>query len=161
MYVREYLDFVAGLHQITSSKKRVEEVIALTGLTPEADKLIEQLSKGYKQRVGLAAALIHDPEVLILDEPTTGLDPNQIIEIREVIKALGKQKTILFSTHILQEVEAICSRVIIINKGKIVADAGLQELLESPLPDTSNIVSLQPQANSLEQVFRALTGSTN
>ncbi len=161
MYVREYLDFVAGLHQITSSKKRVEEVIALTGLTPEADKLIEQLSKGYKQRVGLAAALIHDPEVLILDEPTTGLDPNQIIEIREVIKALGKQKTILFSTHILQEVEAICSRVIIINKGKIVADAGLQELLESPLPDTSKIVSLQPQANSLEQVFRALTGSTN
>lgn len=161
MYVREYLDFVAGLHQITSSKKRVEEVIALTGLTPEADKLIEQLSKGYKQRVGLAAALIHDPEVLILDEPTTGLDPNQIIEIREVIKALGKQKTILFSTHILQEVEAICSRVIIINKGRIVADAGLQELLESPLPDTSNIVSLQPQANSLEQVFRALTGSTN
>jgi ABC-2 type transport system ATP-binding protein len=161
MYVREYLDFVAGLHQVTSSKKRVEEVIALTGLTPEADKLIEQLSKGYKQRVGLAAALIHDPEVLILDEPTTGLDPNQIIEIREVIKALGKQKTILFSTHILQEVEAICSRVIIINKGKIVADAGLQELLESPLPDTSNIVSLQPQANSLEQVFRALTGPTN
>jgi ABC-2 type transport system ATP-binding protein len=161
MYVREYLDFVAGLHQITASKKRVEEVIALTGLTPEADKLIEQLSKGYKQRVGLAAALIHDPEVLILDEPTTGLDPNQIIEIREVIKALGKQKTILFSTHILQEVEAICSRVIIINKGKIVADAGLQELLESPLPDNSNIVSLQPQANSLEQVFRALTGTTN
>jgi ABC-2 type transport system ATP-binding protein len=161
MYVREYLDFVAGLHQITASKKRVEEVIALTGLTPEADKLIEQLSKGYKQRVGLAAALIHDPEVLILDEPTTGLDPNQIIEIREVIKALGKQKTILFSTHILQEVEAICSRVIIINKGKIVADAGLQELLESPLPDNSNIVSLQPQANSLEQVFRALTGSIN
>jgi ABC-2 type transport system ATP-binding protein len=99
--------------------------------------------------------------VLILDEPTTGLDPNQIIEIREVIKALGKQKTILFSTHILQEVEAICSRVIIINKGKIVADAGLQELLESPLPDNSNIVSLQPQANSLEQVFRALTGTTN
>lgn len=161
MYVREYLDFVAGLHQISASKKRVEEVIELTGLTPEADKLIEQLSKGYKQRVGLAAALIHDPEVLILDEPTTGLDPNQIIEIREVIKALGKQKTILFSTHILQEVEAICSRVIIINKGRIVADAGLQELLESPLPDTSNIVSLQPQANSLEQVFRALTGSKN
>ena len=92
MYVREYLNFVAGLHQITASKKRVEEVIALTGLTPEADKLIEQLSKGYKQRVGLAAALIHDPEVLILDEPTTGLDPNQIIEIREVIKALGKQR---------------------------------------------------------------------
>jgi ABC-2 type transport system ATP-binding protein len=111
--------------------------------------------------VGLAAALIHDPEVLILDEPTTGLDPNQIIEIREVIRTLGKEKTILFSTHILQEVEALCNRVIIINKGKIVADASLQELLESPLPETSNIVSLQTQARSLEHVFRALTGSTN
>jgi ABC-2 type transport system ATP-binding protein len=109
----------------------------------------------------LAAALIHDPEVLILDEPTTGLDPNQIIEIREVIRNLGKKKTILFSTHILQEVEALCDRVIIINKGKIVADAPLQELLDSPLPETTNIVSLQPQARSLEHVFRALTGSAN
>jgi len=161
MYVREYLGFVAGLHKIPSPEKRVEEVVQLTGLTPEANKLIEQLSKGYKQRVGLAAALIHDPEVLILDEPTTGLDPNQIIEIREVIRTLGKEKTILFSTHILQEVEALCNRVIIINKGKIVADASLQELLESPLPETSNIVSLQTQARSLEHVFRALTGSTN
>jgi ABC-2 type transport system ATP-binding protein len=161
MYVREYLGFVAGLHKIPSPEKRVEEVVQLTGLTPEANKLIEQLSKGYKQRVGLAAALIHDPEVLILDEPTTGLDPNQIIEIREVIRKLGKEKTILFSTHILQEVEALCNRVIIINKGKIVADASLQELLESPLPETSNIVSLQTQARSLEHVFRALTGSTN
>lgn len=161
MYVREYLAFVAGLHKIPSPEKRVEEVVQLTGLTPEANKLIEQLSKGYKQRVGLAAALIHDPEVLILDEPTTGLDPNQIIEIREVIRKLGKEKTILFSTHILQEVEALCNRVIIINKGKIVADASLQELLESPLPETSNIVSLQTQARSLEHVFRALTGSTN
>jgi ABC-2 type transport system ATP-binding protein len=136
-------------------------VIQLTGLTPEANKLIEQLSKGYKQRVGLAAALIHNPEVLILDEPTTGLDPNQIIEIREVIRKLGKEKTILFSTHILQEVEALCDRVIIINKGKIVANAPLQELLDSPLPETANIVSLQPQARSLEHVFRALTGSAN
>ena len=161
MYVREYLGFVAGLHKIPSPEKRVEEVVQLTGLTPEANKLIEQLSKGYKQRVGLAAALIHDPEVLILDEPTTGLDPNQIIEIREVIRTLGKEKTILFSTHILQEVEALCNRVIIINKGKIVADASLQELLESTLPESSNIVSLQTQARSLEHVFRALTGSTN
>ncbi len=161
MYVREYLGFVAGLHKIPSPEKRVEEVVQLTGLTPEANKLIEQLSKGYKQRVGLAAALIHDPEVLILDEPTTGLDPNQIIEIREVIRTLGKEKTILFSTHILQEVEALCNRVIIINKGKIVADASLQELLESPLPESSNIVSLQTQARSLENVFRALTGSSN
>lgn len=161
MFVREYLEFIAGMHQITSPKQRIEEVIQLTGLTPEANKLIEQLSKGYKQRVGLAAALIHDPEVLILDEPTTGLDPNQIIEIREVIRKLGKQKTILFSTHILQEVEALCDRVIIINKGKIVADAPLQELLDSPLPETANIVSLQPQARSLENVFRALTGQAN
>jgi ABC-2 type transport system ATP-binding protein len=161
MFVREYLEFIAGLHNVASPKQRIEEVIELTGLTPEANKLIEQLSKGYKQRVGLAAALIHDPEVLILDEPTTGLDPNQIIEIREVIRNLGKKKTILFSTHILQEVEALCDRVIIINKGKIVADATLQELLDSPLPETANIVSLQPQARSLEHVFRALTGSTN
>ncbi|MEY2811735.1 MAG: gliding motility-associated transporter ATP-binding subunit GldA [Bacteroidota bacterium] len=161
MYVREYLEFIAGLHNVASPKQRIEEVIELTGLTPEANKLIEQLSKGYKQRVGLAAALIHDPEVLILDEPTTGLDPNQIIEIREVIRNLGKKKTILFSTHILQEVEALCDRVIIINKGKIVANATLQELLDSPLPETANIVSLQPQARSLEHVFRALTGSAN
>ncbi|MEN9371006.1 MAG: gliding motility-associated transporter ATP-binding subunit GldA [Bacteroidota bacterium] len=161
MFVREYLEFIAGLHNVASPKQRIEEVIELTGLTPEANKLIEQLSKGYKQRVGLAAALIHDPEVLILDEPTTGLDPNQIIEIREVIRNLGKKKTILFSTHILQEVEALCDRVIIINKGKIVANATLQELLDSPLPETANIVSLQPQARSLEHVFRALTGSAN
>lgn len=161
MFVREYLEFIAGLHNIATPKQRIEEVIELTGLSPEANKLIEQLSKGYKQRVGLAAALIHDPEVLILDEPTTGLDPNQIIEIREVIRNLGKKKTILFSTHILQEVEALCDRVIIINKGKIVADAPLQELLDSPLPETANIVSLQPQARSLEHVFRALTGSAN
>ena len=161
MFVREYLEFIAGLHHVPSSKQRIEEVINLTGLKPEANKLIEQLSKGYKQRVGLAAALIHDPEVLILDEPTTGLDPNQIIEIREVIRKLGKKKTILFSTHILQEVEALCDRVIIINKGRIVADAPLQELLDSPLPETANIVSLQPQARSLEHVFRALTGSSN
>jgi ABC-2 type transport system ATP-binding protein len=161
MYVREYLEFVAGMQQVASPKQSIEEVIQLTGLTPEANKLIEQLSKGYKQRVGLAAALIHNPEVLILDEPTTGLDPNQIIEIREVIRKLGKEKTILFSTHILQEVEALCDRVIIINKGKIVANAPLQELLDSPLPETANIVSLQPQARTLEYVFRALTGSAN
>ncbi|MEO8112549.1 MAG: ATP-binding cassette domain-containing protein, partial [Ginsengibacter sp.] len=114
MYVREYLEFIAGIHKITSSiKKRIEEVIDLTGLRPESKKKIGQLSKGYKQRVGLAAALIHDPEVLILDEPTSGLDPNQIVEIREVIRQLGKNKTVLFSSHILQEVESICDRVII------------------------------------------------
>lgn len=122
MYVKEYLSFIASLHKLDNIQLRVEEVIKTVGLTPECHKKIGQLSKGYKQRVGLAAALVHDPEVLILDEPTSGLDPNQIIEIREVIKKLGEQKTILFSSHIMQEVEALCERVIIINKGNIVAD---------------------------------------
>ncbi|MEP6727561.1 MAG: gliding motility-associated ABC transporter ATP-binding subunit GldA, partial [Bacteroidota bacterium] len=128
MYVREYLDFIAGVHEIKNKKERIEAVITTVGLTPESKKKVGQLSKGYKQRVGLAAALIHNPEVLILDEPTTGLDPNQIIEIREVIKKLGENKTILFSSHILQEVEAICDRVVIINKGKLVADDTLSVL---------------------------------
>lgn len=129
MYVKEYLHFIAGVHGLgKKTKERVNAVIAMTGLTPESHKKTGQLSKGYKQRVGLAAALIHDPEVLILDEPTSGLDPNQIIEIREVIRSLGQQKTILFSTHILQEVEALCERVIIINKGELVADAPLSDL---------------------------------
>lgn len=133
MYVREYLGFVAEIHHIDPSsglgrKSRIESVIELTGLTIESHKKIGQLSKGYKQRVGLASALIHDPEVLILDEPTSGLDPNQIFEIREVIRQQGQDKTVLFSSHILQEVEAICDRVIIINKGQIVADDKLSNL---------------------------------
>jgi ABC-2 type transport system ATP-binding protein len=128
MYVREYLDFIAGVHEVKDPKQAIEQVIALTGLGPEKHKKIGQLSKGYKQRVGLAAALIHDPEVLILDEPTSGLDPNQIMEIRDVIRNLGKNKTVLFSSHILQEVEALCNRVIIINKGKLVADDQLKNL---------------------------------
>lgn len=128
MYVKEYLGFVADVHGIADKSKRIEEVVAQVGLTPEAHKKISQLSKGYKQRVGLAAALLHDPEVLILDEPTSGLDPNQIIEIRNVIKELGKSKTVLFSSHIMQEVQAICDRVIIINKGAIVADDQLSSL---------------------------------
>jgi len=128
MYVREYLGFVAEIHKVENQKTKIENVIELTGLTEESKKKIGQLSKGYKQRVGLAAALIHEPEVLILDEPTSGLDPNQIIEIREVIKKQGKDKTVLFSSHILQEVEAICDRVIIINKGEIVADDTLSKL---------------------------------
>ncbi len=131
MYVREYLSFIAGLHRIADTKAAVEKVIETVGLTPESKKKIGQLSKGYKQRVGLAAALIHDPEVLILDEPTSGLDPNQIIEIREVIKKQGQDKTVLFSSHILQEVEAICDRVIIINKGNLVADDTLTNLRKS------------------------------
>lgn len=128
MYVREYLGFIAGVHEVANPQQAIEKVIGITGLTPEKHKKIGQLSKGYKQRVGLAAALIHDPEVLILDEPTSGLDPNQIIEIRDVIRTLGEAKTVLFSSHILQEVEALCDRVIIINKGKLVADDKLENL---------------------------------
>lgn len=128
MYVREYLGFLAGIHGIADKKAAIERVIKLTGLTPESKKKIGQLSKGYKQRVGLAGALIHDPEVLILDEPTSGLDPNQIVEIRNVIREQGKDKTVLFSSHILQEVEAICNRVVIIDHGNIVADDTLEGL---------------------------------
>ncbi|MFZ1784173.1 MAG: gliding motility-associated ABC transporter ATP-binding subunit GldA [Ferruginibacter sp.] len=128
MYVREYIDFVTRLHAIKNKKEKIEEIIKTVGLSVEANKKIGQLSKGYKQRVGLAAALVHDPDVLILDEPTSGLDPNQIVEIREVIKKLGVNKTVLFSSHILQEVQAICDRVIIISKGKIVADDSLLNL---------------------------------
>lgn len=126
MYVKEYLSFNAGIFSVP--KNKIGEIIELTGLTPEAHKKIGQLSKGYRQRVGLAAALIHEPDVLILDEPTTGLDPNQLLEIRNLIKNIGKEKTVLLSTHIMQEVEAICDRVIIINKGEIVADKKLSEL---------------------------------
>jgi ABC-2 type transport system ATP-binding protein len=128
MYVREYLGFIAELHEVRSQKSEVGRVIELVGLSTESTKKIGQLSKGYKQRVGLAAALIHDPEVLILDEPTSGLDPNQIIEIRDVIRKQGQNKTVLFSSHILQEVEAICDRVIIIHKGELVADDKLSNL---------------------------------
>ncbi|WP_299398133.1 gliding motility-associated ABC transporter ATP-binding subunit GldA [uncultured Gelidibacter sp.] len=126
MYVKEYLAFNANVYNV--SKERIKEVIQLTGLSPEAHKKIGQLSKGYRQRVGLANALLHNPEVLILDEPTTGLDPNQLVDIRELIKSLGKEKTVFLSTHIMQEVEAICDRVIIINKGEIVADKKLTDL---------------------------------
>jgi ABC-2 type transport system ATP-binding protein len=213
MFVREYLAFVAEIHKVENPKKKIESVIELTGLSFESKKKIGQLSKGYKQRVGLAAALIHDPEVLILDEPTSGLDPNQIIEIREVIKKQGKDKTVLFSSHILQEVEAICDRVIIINKGELVADDKLsnlrqrssssntvkvsfkeslekellqnlpaaksvnkidannwqlatdnpeqlrKQILELSLQHNLNIVSLQNESQSLEDVFRSLTQS--
>ena len=129
LYVREYLAFSASVFKV--KKSRIEEVIELTGLTPESHKKIGQLSKGYRQRVGLANALLHNPEVLILDEPTTGLDPNQLIEIRELIRNIGKDKTVFLSTHIMQEVEAVCDRVIIINKGNIVADAKLTDLKDS------------------------------
>ena len=219
MYVREYLAFIAEVHGIADARTKIENVIQLTGLTSESKKKIGQLSKGYKQRVGLAAAMVHNPEVLILDEPTSGLDPNQIIEIREVIKQQGKDKTVLFSSHILQEVEAICDRVIIINKGEIVADDKLsnlqkgnqdkhvvkvefkesinksllhkindavlvepqgqfsestsfkletskpeavrKQILQLSLENNLNIVSLQSENQSLEEVFRSLTQNAN
>ncbi len=210
MYVKEYLYFISGMHNIKNKKQRIKDVIELTGLNVEQKKKINQLSKGYRQRTGLAAALIHDPEVLILDEPTSGLDPNQIIEIRNVIKEQGRNKTVLFSSHILQEVEAICTRVIIINKGTLVADDKLsnlqqkgttnfvkvtfkeplepgwlntlkgvitvnkldtfswqikstdanevkRQLLEMSLQHNLNIVSLQTEGGSLEEIFRRLT----
>lgn len=143
MYVREYLTFMGELHKVAQVKKRVDEMIERVGLTQEAHKKIQALSKGYRQRVGLAQAMIHDPEVLILDEPTSGLDPNQIVEIRDVIAAIGKEKTVMLSTHILQEVEAMCSRAIIISKGNVVADAPVKELLS--------------QNQKLEEVFKELT----
>ena len=128
MYVKEYLAFVAGLHDLKNPKDRIQEMIALTGLEREQHKKIGQLSKGYRQRVGLAQAMIHNPDVLILDEPTSGLDPNQLSEIRKLIKQIGQQKTVILSTHIMQEVEAICDQVVIINKGKIVANDDTKNL---------------------------------
>ena len=128
MYVREYLAFIAGIFKINDSKNKINEIIELVGLSLEQNKKIGALSKGYKQRVGLAHALLHDPEVLILDEPTTGLDPNQLEEIRNLIKKIGAKKTVMLSTHIMQEVEAICDRVIIINRGEIVANDSTKNL---------------------------------
>lgn len=130
MYVHEYLTFIGKVHGLKGAKleKRVKEMVEVCGLTVEQNKKIEMLSKGYRQRVGLAQALLHDPEVLVLDEPTTGLDPNQIVEIREVIKSVSKDKTVIFSSHIMQEVQALCDRVVVINRGKLVADDMLDDL---------------------------------
>ena len=154
MYVREYLGFIADIHHLTGKRQRIETVITLVGLSVESKKKLGQLSKGYKQRVGLAAALLHEPEVLILDEPTSGLDPNQIIEIRDVIRKLGKDKTILFSSHILQEVEALCDRVIIINKGRLVADSPLSQLRAQNAGTNTVQVAFRenPEASTLEQL---------
>lgn len=145
LYVKEFLQFIGGLYGLKGQqlRRRADEVIAQVGLEPEYRKKIGQLSKGYRQRVGLAQAMIHDPEVLILDEPTTGLDPNQLVEIRSVIREVGEKKTVLFSTHIMQEVEAICSRAVILNKGAVVADRQIDELKGS--------------GQSLEAIFRSLT----
>ena len=156
MYAKEYLAFVAAVHDVQNAKEAIQNVITTVGLTTEAGKKIGQLSKGYKQRVGLAAAIIHQPEVLILDEPTSGLDPNQIIEIREVIRQQGKDKTVLFSSHILQEVEALCDRVIIINKGQIVADDKLANLQVANSSTQTIIVSFKEQVN--ENLLKQLGG---
>lgn len=144
MYVREYLELSAGIHEIKKPKDRIEEMISLTGLTKEAHKKIGMLSKGYKQRTGLAQAMLHDPEVLILDEPTSGLDPLQIVEIRDLITRIGKEKTVLLSTHIMQEVEAMCSRVIIISSGNLVADDSMENIKNGN--------------RSLEELFRDVAG---
>jgi ABC-2 type transport system ATP-binding protein len=157
MYVREYLEFVAGIHRLgRNTRARVNQMIEQTGLGPEQHKKIEALSKGYRQRVGIAQALIHDPKVLILDEPTSGLDPNQLIEIRNLVKEVGKQKTVLLSTHIMQEVEAVCNRVIIINKGKIVADAPTHEL--QLLTRSNRIIYLELQDEYNTQLLKKLEG---
>ena len=150
LYVREYLAFNADVYKV--AKARIEEVISLTGLTPEAHKKIGELSKGYRQRVGLATALLHDPQVLILDEPTTGLDPNQLAEIRTLIKNIGKDKTVFLSTHIMQEVEAICDRVIIINSGKIVTDKKLNNLVQ----DEAQVIEVEFDLRVEEQLLHTL-----
>ena len=151
LYVREYLAFNADVYKV--DKKRIDEVIQLTGLTPEAHKKIGQLSKGYRQRVGLATALLHDPEVLILDEPTTGLDPNQLTEIRELIKNIGKDKTVFLSTHIMQEVEAICDRVIIIKSGVIVADNKLQQMFSN---ENDQVIEIEFDVKIEEEFIKRL-----
>lgn len=156
LYVREYLAFNADVYRIP--KTRIEEVIALTGLTPESHKKIGQLSKGYRQRVGLATALLHDPEVLILDEPTTGLDPNQLVEIRNVIRQVGKNKTVFLSTHIMQEVEALCDRVIIINQGKIVTDKKLDKLVDEV---TVQVLEVEFDQDLEANVLETLPGLTH
>lgn len=149
MYVREYMEFTAGIHGLgKNAKKRIEDMVDMTGLGKEAHKKIGALSKGYKQRVGLAQAMLHDPEVLVLDEPTSGLDPNQIVEIRDLIKNLGGSKTVLLSTHIMQEVQAMCNRVIIINNGQIVADDSIEHLRQASANHDILIVTFENAIDS-------------
>lgn len=155
MYVKEYLHFIAGLHQLTDKRKVVDEMIDKVGLGVEQNKIIGALSKGYRQRVGLAQAMIHNPKVLILDEPTTGLDPNQIVEIRNLIKTIGKEKTVMMSTHIMQEVEAICNRVIIINKGKIAANDDVSHIKSS---DKNYIIKVEFSTSVSHQQLKTING---
>ena len=155
LYVREYLEMVAGFYQIQNKKEQVLKMVELTGLKTEQHKKIGALSKGYRQRVGLAQALIHDPAVLILDEPSTGLDPNQLEEIRQLIRTISKNKTVMLSTHIMQEVEAVCSRVIIINKGKLVADGSVDELKAGQFAQKQTVwveFDKTPDLNSLRKI---------
>lgn len=155
LYVHEYLNFVGQLYGLTGAtlKKRVDEMIRLCGLTPEQNKKIESLSKGYRQRIGLAQALIHDPEVLILDEPTSGLDPNQLLEIRKLIRDISRNKTVIFSTHIMQEVEALCERVVVINRGVIVANDRLQNLLAAKKGASKIVVEFESPV-AVEELLR-------
>jgi ABC-2 type transport system ATP-binding protein len=157
LYVKEYLQFCAEIHQIKNTKNVISSIIEKVGLTTEAHKKINQLSKGYQQRVGLAGAILHNPSILILDEPTTGLDPNQLVEIRTLIKELGKDKTVLFSTHIMQEVEAVCDRVIIIKKGKIVIDKLLSELQHN----NQQIIEVTFDKKVMKMVFDSLKNIDN
>ena len=159
MYVREYLGFVAHSHQLTDVRNKIEQVIEKVGLVKEANKKIKQLSKGYKQRVGLAAAILHDPEVLILDEPTSGLDPNQIVEIRNIIKKLGETKTILFSSHIMQEIESVCAKAVILHQGQIVANGDL-ETLQGKESD-NHFVSVTFRNKISETTLREITEAIN
>ena len=155
MYVREFLSFIAQIHKIKDIKKAVDQVIEKVGLTKEAHKKIEQLSKGYQQRVGIAQAIIHEPKVLILDEPTSGLDPNQLEEIRSLIKELGKDKTVMLSTHIMQEVESICDRIIIIKNGQLVADQNLEEKIEQK-NDKNQVVVVEFDKEVAEKQLKAI-----
>ena len=148
MYVKEYLEFIARAHHVKNKKSRIEELVQLTGLEREQKKKIKQLSKGYRQRVGLAQAMLHDPKVLILDEPTSGLDPNQLSEIRQLIKSLGKEKTVILSTHIMQEVQAMCDRVIIINRGKIVANDPIEQLQSKAAGNTIIFVEFKEKIDA-------------
>lgn len=161
MYIKEYLEFVASLHGIKgkSLKSKIRDIIAMTGLELEKRKKIGQLSKGYRQRVGLAQAMIHDPEVLILDEPTSGLDPNQIIEIRALIKDFSKQKTVIFSTHIMQEVQAMCDRVVIIDQGEIVADDKVENLKGKP--SNQQVVTVEFEVSPDIDIFKKIKGIQN
>ncbi len=154
MYVKEFLLFIADVHGIKNKKERVEQMINLVGLEKEQHKKIEMLSKGYKQRIGLAQAMMHNPDVLILDEPTSGLDPNQLVEIRKLIKEFGKEKTVLLSTHIMQEVEAICDRVIIIKEGKIVADEGVDTIQKTN--QTVQVIQVEFDKEVLEKKLKAI-----